>query len=265
MQKTNYSLPLSATILLLVVSFLFNTGAFAQSDNISVYAYRKVPAENMGEFVERETKYWSKVAKKAIDEGKLEFWGLFYRIDGDDMQNEPNFLFVNVFKDADQAMDYSIWDTKKVFPDVPLEKISTANLSTTTSRYMFQSIRSESKSDISDEDLKYVKIYYHNSSNPYSYVQTEAEHWGPFIKKAMDTGLTSQVAWGNDRLLTPMGPDIPFTSVSWDFYPSLQSTLMPQWKDGTEFPTQMFEEMEKTMIGDRWGQEVYQAVIMIGK
>ncbi|MDH3651789.1 MAG: hypothetical protein OEQ53_19045, partial [Saprospiraceae bacterium] len=33
--------------------------------------YRHVPQDNIAEFIHRETTYWSQVAQKAVDDGKL--------------------------------------------------------------------------------------------------------------------------------------------------------------------------------------------------
>ena len=61
-----------------------------KAQDITVYQYRWVAADKADEFVKRETTYWSKVAKKAEDNGKMEFWGLFEKVGGDNLQNSPN-------------------------------------------------------------------------------------------------------------------------------------------------------------------------------
>lgn len=57
-------------ILLLFISIsVFNThNIIAQ---ISTHVYVNVPVENSAEFERLEIDYWSKIAKKGIDEGKM--------------------------------------------------------------------------------------------------------------------------------------------------------------------------------------------------
>src|SRR6478609_6041117 len=68
---------------------------------ITTYQYRQVSPDKTGEFVKRETTYWSKVARKAIDKGTLTFWALLEKVDGSDMPNSPNFLFINTYTNVD--------------------------------------------------------------------------------------------------------------------------------------------------------------------
>ena len=58
-----------------------------QAQGITTYQYRQVAADKIDEFIKRETTYWSKVARKAIDKGTLTFWGLFEKVGGNDIGN----------------------------------------------------------------------------------------------------------------------------------------------------------------------------------
>ena len=115
-------------VAVLAVIMLTPPSATAQEENesMSIWQYRRVDNDKVNEFIERETKYWSKVAQKAIDEGKLGFWALFQKIGGYDMPNSSNFLFINTFpKMPDYDEMGEIWNAQAVFPDVPMEDMET--------------------------------------------------------------------------------------------------------------------------------------------
>jgi hypothetical protein len=220
--------------LLLVLSLLPSvwTKSLAQ---ITTYQYRKVADDKIDSFIYRETTYWSQVAKKAIDNKKLTFWALLEKIGGYDLPNSSNFLFVNTYPDVVQAGD--IWNPTSVFPNVPMEKIETGSISTTTSWFFLHGENfAQAAKAVPDKDFKYIKMIYHNSEYPDSLVAMEKKYWSPFIKSAMDKGQTKQVAWGNAIVLGPAGDNIKFNTVSYDLYSTLQEALMPTWDPKTVYP-----------------------------
>ena len=233
----------------------------AQEENqaISLYTYRKVDPDKMGEFLERETKYWSKVAQKAVDEGKLYFWAVFEKVGGYDLENSSNILFINTFPDIDNTN--GIWDAEAVFPDVPMEDMETFSMSKNTSMIFVKSHHWEQVANANPEnDFKYVNFIYHNAQSPGSLVEAEKEIWAPFIKSAMDAGKTTQKAWGNAQILSPTGEDIKYNTISFDLYPSLKETLDPTWDDDLQLPdmTKIFEAE-----GNRRASVVYRIVHVV--
>jgi hypothetical protein len=66
-----------------------------QAQEITTYQYRHVDPDKAAEFIRRETTYWSKVAQKAIDNGKMSFWALLEKVGGTDMATASNYMFVN--------------------------------------------------------------------------------------------------------------------------------------------------------------------------
>ena len=84
------------TTLLSLLLFVFLITLQQLHAQVSVYQYRHVPADKVEEFIKRETTYWSKVAQKALDAKKMNFWGLFEKVGGYDLPNSSNFLFINI-------------------------------------------------------------------------------------------------------------------------------------------------------------------------
>jgi len=216
----------------------------AQDDTrITVYQYRQVPNDKVDEFIKRETTYWHKVAEKAFEKGNLTFWALFQKVGGYDMPNSSNFLFINTYNDVDNIDN--TWDAASVFPDVPMEKMETNSMSKVTSMiFLAPGGWQNVENAVPDDQYKYLSMVYHQSSNPSGLAEAENKIWGPFIKTAMDNKQTKQVAWGNSVVISPVDPDMKFNSVSFDIYPSLQSTLRPSWDENLQVPENMTEITE---------------------
>ena len=232
---------------LLLFVFLFSFKMNAQDDEnkgISVYQYRQVQQDQMEEFIARETKYWSKVAESAIAKGNLTFWGLFEKVGGFDMPNSPNILFINTFKDIDNANMGEIWNPSAVWPNVPMDQMETSSMSK-VNHMLFVKPEGWVKASnaVPENDYKFIKMIYHNASNPGNLIALEDKHWGPFIQSAMDSGKNKQKAWGNSRILSPSGPEMKANTISVDIYSSLKEALDPTWDENTVFPTEGLTEI----------------------
>ena len=225
--------------------------SIAQSDtSITVYQYRHVPDNKIDEFVRRETTYWSKVAERALKNKTMTFWALFEKIGGYDMANSSNFLFVNTFPNIDKVGD--VFSSAEKTAGVPMAKMETNSISTVTSQFF---IRNGGWAQVSNanpkKDFNYVEMIYHNTNYPDSLVALENEYWSPFIKKAMDSKQTPQVAWGNSIILSPTGENIKFNTISFDLYKTLKDALMPAWDPKTEFPTEGLNKINGLEINRR--------------
>lgn len=240
------------TTLILTVPYL----SFGQN-GITVYQYRYVPPDKVDEFINRETTYWSEVAKNAIDKGNLTFWALLEKVGGYDLGNSSNYLFINTYNDVDKAGD--VWDPTSTFPNVSMDIMETNTISTTTSMFFMKSQDWAQAENAKPDDFRYLSMIYHNASTPADLIALEKKYWAPFIKSAMDGNQTKQVAWGNALVLSPTGPDIGFNTVSYDLYPSLQEALIPTWDENIVFPEDGLTEIGKNETGPR-SSVVYRVV-----
>jgi len=153
---------------LAALTFCFQSAQAQENETISIYQYRKVDDDKVNEFIEREIKYWSKVAQKAIDDGKLGFWGLFQKVGGYNIPNSSNFLFVNTFQDLPDMDEMAgIWDVAAVFTDVPVEDMETYSMGINTSMIFVKPIGwTEAEGINLEEDFKYVNMVYQPSFVP---------------------------------------------------------------------------------------------------
>jgi len=264
MKATNH---LSATItraafLLASISCVHTTlHAQAPASSITVYQYRHVPDSKIDEFIKRETTYWSKVAKKAINNKKMSFWALLEKVGGYDLPNSANYLFVNTFSDIDKVGE--IFNAPEKITGVPLIKMETNSMSTTTAQIFLHDAGWAQAANVNpDAEFHYVVMIYHTSSDADSLLSLENQYWAPFIQKAMDNKQTPQLAWGNARILSPTGDDIKFNSVSYDLFKTLKDALMPNWSASTVFPNDGLNKIGALEKGTR-RSDVYRIVKVV--
>ncbi len=263
MHMTKFLFSKTNAIIFLVALFTgLQLNATAQSDSsITVYQYRHVPDDKIDEFVKRETTYWSKVAEKASKDKTMTFWALLEKVGGYDMANSSNFLFINTFPNIDKVND--VFGSAEKIAGVPMAKMETNSLSTTTSEFFIHSTGWAQTANANPEkDFNYVVMIYHNSNNPDSLVALENTYWSPFIKKAMDNNQTPQKAWGNAVVLSPSGENIKFNTVSYDLFKTLKDALMPVWDPKTEFPTDELTKINAMEINRR-ASVVYHVVKVV--
>jgi len=219
-----------------------------RAQDITTYQYRHVDPSNANEFVKRETTYWSKVARKAIDSGKMSFWALLEKVGGTDLTSGPNFLFINSWPDLNADLSH-VFDPSKLFPGVPMSKMSTDGISKVTDEIFVVNDGWQEIAKVNpDKDYQYVLFNYHNSSNPSEFNRLEKAHWGPFIKAAMDNKQVDQKAWGNSIVLIPTGGSMPFNCLSVDLYSNIKSALMPNWSSNLNFPNAGLDSLQKISL-----------------
>lgn len=250
-----------ATALLGFAALISTSTLRANDQAITVYQYRQVQPEHVDEFIKRETTYWSEVAKKAIDKGNLTFWALLEQVGGHDTGGASTFMFINTYNDID-AME-SVWSSAlATFPGVPLAQMETYSISRNTATLFVK----EECWQVSARaaTAKFVKVNAITSSDSRDLIELERKHWLPFIKAAMDANQTSQVAWGNARILSPLSDAIKATSFSYDLYPSLKEALRPSWDSKVVFPNAGLDEINKLEVNRR-GVTVYRIVKTVSK
>lgn len=253
-----------ASIIIFLLAFLtgLHFTSKAQDDSsITVYQYRHVPDDKIEEFLKRETTYWSKVAEKAAKDKTMTFWALFEKVGGYDLPNSSNFLFINTFPNIDKVD--GVFNSPEKIAGVPMAKMETNSLSTTTSQFFVHGAGWAQAADaVPEKDFNYVVMIYHNTNYPDSLVSLENKYWSPFIKKAMDNKQTSQKAWGNTIVLSPSGDNIKFNTISYDVYKTLKDALMPDWDPKTEFPNEGLEKINSIEINRR-GSAIYRIVKVV--
>lgn len=219
-----------------------------KAQEITTYQYRHVAPDKVDEFIKRETTYWSKVARNAIDAGKMSFWALLEKVGGTDLATAPNYMFVNSFPDINGDLS-KVFDATKLFPGIPESKMETNSISTTTGEvFVMQNAWVQAANAVPEKDFNYVLMNYHNSSDPNSFNAIEKNNWGPFIKTAMDNNKVDQKAWGNSIVLVPTGGNMKYNCLSIDLFSNLKSALTPTWSSDVTFPTTGLDSLQKISL-----------------
>ncbi len=224
----------------------------AQENNISYYTYAYVSPGNMPEFMNRMETYWYKVAEEATNDN-LAFFAFMTKMDGYDIPNSSNVLFIIGYKDLEKMSD--TFNPDNLFPNESMEDMTIWNLATIKHQVFVRTGFWTQKAGANPEtDFNYIQMVYHASDTPGDLIALENEHWLPFIKESMDQGLTKQVAWGNAVVIAPTSPDMGVTSVSYDIYPTLESSLNPGWPDDVTYPE---DGLNKIMEQEQGPRSVY--------
>jgi hypothetical protein len=228
---------------------------------ITSYQYRHVADDKIAEFIKRETTYWSKVAQKAVDNKKMTFWALLEKVDGYDLPNSSNYLFVNTFPNIDSSAE--MWGSAESVAGVKMEQMETNSFTTTTSQFFLHDENwAQAARAKPGNDFNYVVMNYHNSSAPDSFITVEKKYWKPFIQTAMDKKQTKQMAWGNAIVLSPSGENIKFNTVSYDLFATLQDALLTTWDPKTVFPAKGLGMLDKIRTNVS-GRTVYRVVKVV--
>ena len=236
----------------------FQLTGFSQ---ITVYQYRHVSDDKIEEFVKRETTYWSKVAEKAVKDKSMTFWALLERVGGYDLPNSSNYLFINTFPNIDKVND--VFSNVEGIAGVKMSQMETNSMSTTTSQFFLhdEGWVQDAKA-VPATDFNYVVMIYHNTEYADSLIGLENKYWSPFVKKAMDNDQTTQMGWGNARVLAPLDDNIKFTTVSYDLFKTLQEALMTTWDPKTVFPNKGLTMINKLELSRR-GIAIYRIVKVV--
>jgi hypothetical protein len=233
----------------------------AQDGAITTYQYRRVPDDKIEEFIKRETKYWSKVAERAVKNKSMSFWALLEKVGGYDLPNSSNYLFINTFPNIDKV-DSVFTDVESV-AGIKLADMETNSFTTVTSQFFLHDREwVQATKAVPAKDFNYVVMNYQNTDYPDSLINLEKKYWEPFIKAAMDKGQTPQLGWGNAIVLAPRGENIKFTSVSYDLFRTLGDALMPKWDPKVVFPNKLFPLLSKIQM-NRSGIVVYRVIKVV--
>ncbi|MDU8885971.1 hypothetical protein RXV94_07345 [Yeosuana sp. MJ-SS3] len=201
-------------ILLFVLTLVFTSTAFGQ---IAYLQYRKVPADQEAKFVERETKYWSKVAKSAIDKGQLAGWSLWKKV-GVTKTDAPNYVFVNSYVSLDQ-LDQNFWgDNMDALGDVKPQDVETMSFTEVPFDYFVQF------EDNIAGDYKYAIVNYGLPTSVGDFIQENKTLWKPFHENNIKNG-NRMTAWGMASVVYPSGNQNRFSVFTYDGFNKLSDAL----------------------------------------
>ena len=214
-------------------------GLFAKAQ-VSSFMYVKVAPENQAEFERLETTYWSQVAKKGIDDGKMIAWGLMKKVGI--AGSDANYILVNIFEnfqDASNAM--SIWDPSLV--NMELKDIDTNNIKETLALHYYQI------EDVIEGPSKFNIHNYATPKNLAGFVEENLNLWKPLIQDNIKKNRTKQTNWGIGTRVYPKGSDAGFSVFTRDGFESL-ADAMEALSFKANYPAFLNDVLEKTKMNE---------------
>lgn len=203
-------------LLILIASFIFTGSSFAQ---VVYMQFRNVPLDRQAEFVEKETQYWSKVAKAAMDNGQMVGWALWRKANVTSA-DDPNYVLVNIFESIDNIDPAAIWSESNMKTmGVPPEMVETQSFAPTAFDYWAQ------VEDMVAGDYKYAVINYAMPSNRGAFIEENKTLWKPFFEKNIATGTMGVSSWGMLSVIAPKGNLARFSVLTWDGFNKMSDVM----------------------------------------
>ena len=194
--------------------------------------FRHVPDENIPEFIERETTYWSEVARKAVLERRMAKWELWQVVSGMDIDDGANFFFINEYrKPSDVDRTAEIWEHRQVFPDLDRSEVETQSLSRLVDQVFLYAQVSSVK-----VRPNFLRVNYARASDLGRYLELENTIWRDFVQERMDSNQTNVVSWDLMRVMSPGGVDRRYNALTIDGFAKLSDALQPDYGDNPAYP-----------------------------
>ena len=218
MRINNYGQVFAAIALLLF--------AGSSAAEVAYFQYRVVPNDREAEFVEKETKHWSKVAAAAIDQGHMKGWSLWRKV-GVTKEGAPNYVIINNYESLEKMDPSKVWSEENVKSmGMDSKKVETESFAKVAFDYHMQ-LESEIPGD-----SKYVIVNYAKPENRSDFIEENKELWQPVLKKTIANATGGMTGWGLMSVIYPTGNKGRFTSLTYDGFATLADALAYSYDGG---------------------------------
>ena len=198
--------------LFFILFLLFSNLAAAQ---VVTLMYVEVSNENQQRFERLEKDYWSQVAKKAIDDGKMMSWIMLKEIS---TPGTHKYLFVNYFENLDQLnQSSSIWNPEKI--GLNIEDIDTNSIKKIVNLEYWKA------EGLLGESAKYLIMNYFSPADLEGFVTENLELWKPWLENNMKKNLLKQKNWAMGTKIYPSGNQSGSSAITRDGFDSLSDAM----------------------------------------
>ena len=198
--------------LFFILFLLFSNLAAAQ---VVTLMYVEVSNENQQRFERLEKDYWSQVAKKAIDDGKMMSWIMLKEISA---PGTHKYLFVNYFENLDQLnQSSSIWNPEKI--GLNIEDIDTNSIKKIVNLEYWKA------EGLLGESAKYLIMNYFSPADLEGFVTENLELWKPWLENNMKKNLLKQKNWAMGTKIYPSGNQSGSSAITRDGFDSLSDAM----------------------------------------
>jgi hypothetical protein len=198
--------------LLFILFLLFSNLSTAQ---VVTLMYVEVSNENQQRFERLEKDYWSQIAKKAIDDGKMMSWIMLKEIS---IPGTHKYLFVNYFENLEQLnQSSSIWNPEKI--GMNFEDIDTFGIKRIVNVEYWKA------EGLVGESAKYVIMNYFSPANLEGFVTENLELWKPWFEKSIKNNRLKQTNWAIGTKIYPSGNQTGSYAITRDGFDSLSDAM----------------------------------------
>ena len=193
--------------------------SFSAASQVAYLQYRVVPGDRQQEFVEKETKYWAKVAKSAIDKGQMTGWSLWRKV-GITEVGAPNYVFVNTFANAESIDQGAVWsDSNMQAMGVNPGMVETNSFAPTAFDYWMQ------LEDMIQGDYKYAIVNYAMPDDLGAFIEENKSLWKPLHEQNIKNGTNGMKSWGVMSVIHPKGKLGRFSVLTWDGFDKMSDVM----------------------------------------
>ncbi len=203
-------------LVVFVLAVFIGVSSLAQ---VAYLQYRVVPAERQQEFVEKETKYWAKVAQSAIDQGNMIGWSLWRKV-GITEAGAPNYVFVNLYEDTESIDPGAVWSESNVQSmGVSPAMVETNSFAPTAFDYWMQ------LEDMIEGEYQYAVVNYAMPDDVGAFIEENKTLWKPLHQQNITDGNNGMKSWGLMSVIHPRGKLGRFTVLTWDGFDKMSDVL----------------------------------------
>lgn len=198
--------------LLFVLSLLWFNLSAAQ---VVTLMYVEVSNENQQRFERLEKDYWSQIAKKAIDDGKMSSWIMLKEVS---VPGVHRYLFANYYEDLTQlTQGASIWNPEVIGMNIADIETNSIKTIINVEYYKAEAALGES--------AKYAIINYFTPINLEGFVTEELQLWKPWFENNMKNKRIKQKNWAVGTKIYPSGNDSGSSALTRDGFDSLSDAM----------------------------------------
>ena len=240
---------------ILFLFFFIAFQSYSQSHEVGIWQFRSVGDSDINNFLSNEKNVYSKVAKKAVSEGKMTHWALFQRVGG--LSTEPNFVFYNGFKNLTDLDSDSPWysDSGRLYG---LKIVKSDEV-----RYVVHTRPGPSINVDSENPSRYFRINYANASDANQFVALQESIWKPWLENYIDQGKTSQKYWSASTVISPTGNGYNWNAYTMDGYENLTEALVPYPNGLSDLPEGLNAINELVPEGKFYKTVIWELVMII--
>lgn len=229
---------------------LFFCMLLSGQENLFMYSYRDVPADEMDLFKRNEADFWSKVHSKLLKEKKITGWTMMSRVGG--LASDPNIYFyigIGSYENLDNAPANYSKAIEEVMGSLDAEAQKKMKERLKQHKFTRADVMLNRQAAVFAEgqDWNYLVHNYAKANNVGAFMDTQDKYFKPFFEEHIKAKNTKQVAWMTARVLNPVGNHYNWNCYTVDAFQKLSDIYNPMNTEVT-WPEEGMTEVGKTMV-----------------